>query len=509
VGVVGRRHILALSRGLPFLLLGLVLFLIHLPFLRLPYFWDEAGQFVPAALDLLRFGAWIPHSAAPNIHPPALMAYLAAVWRLAGATPLTTRTAMLLLAFGGSLAALFLARELLQGMPPTTAWLAISLLLATPLFFTQSLLAQLDLPAMSVTALALFFFLRNRIWAAAAACVALVWIKETGLLVPLVLALWLIREKRYRDAAAFFFSPLALGVWVALLWHKTGHWAGSVEFAHYNLSYPLAPGRILLALLRRFYYLFWADFRWIGSIALLWAWRKKRCFASRSWQLAWLLIVLQILLVSVLGGAVLDRYLLPVLPLLYTAMGAAVWLYPRNWRWICGALLLGGIAASNFINPPYPAPYEDNLAFTDFLALHEAVAGYLVRWYSDAQIQTSWPLTAELSRPELGFVGRPLAVRSLPDLSSGTLRKLDWGRMQILVVFSRDWDPPHSPLHLAPVAQLWRHIYSEMPDANQTQIRDLVPFPASRHFAQRGQWVDIYVNPGYSEPTPMRLAQEK
>jgi hypothetical protein len=500
---------LALARGLPFLLLGCVLFLIHLPFLRLPYFWDEAGQFVPAALDLLRFGAWIPHSTAPNIHPPAIVAYLAAVWRLAGATPLVTRTAMLLLAFGGTLAALFLARELLRGMPQAPAWLAISLLLATPLFFTQSLLAQLDLPAMSLTCLALFFFLRNRIWAAAAACVALVWVKETGLLVPLVLAFWLLREKRYRDAAAFLFSPVALGAWVAFLWRTTGHWAGNAEFVRYNLFYPLAPVRILLALLRRFYYLFLADFRWIGTIAIVVAWRKKRCYASRPWQLAWLLIVLQILLVSLLGGALLDRYLLPALPLLYTAMGAAVWLYPRKWRWICGALLLGGIAASNFINPPYPAPYEDNLAFTDFLALQEAAAGYLTRWYAGAQIRTSWPLTAELARPELGFVDHPMAVRALPDLTPGTLRKLDWGHTQVLVVFSRNWDPPHNPLHLIPVAQLWRQIYSEMPDANQTQIRALVPFAASRHFAQRGQWVDIYVNPGYSEPTPMRLAQEK
>src|ERR1044071_8738998 len=75
-----------------------IVVLSHLPLLRLPYYWDEAGQFVPAALDILQGGHWIPQSVAPNVHPPAVMAYLAAIWRLAGFTPFVTRFAMLLLA---------------------------------------------------------------------------------------------------------------------------------------------------------------------------------------------------------------------------------------------------------------------------------------------------------------------------------------------------------------------------------------------------------------------------
>ena len=60
---------------------GLALFVLlsHATFLKLPFFWDELGQFVPAALDIFRDGAWIPHSTVPNVHPPGVMAYLAAV----------------------------------------------------------------------------------------------------------------------------------------------------------------------------------------------------------------------------------------------------------------------------------------------------------------------------------------------------------------------------------------------------------------------------------------------
>src|SRR5215510_12065314 len=49
----------------------------HLPLLTLPYFWDEAGYYIPAAHDLLVNGSFIPHSTISNAHPPLVMAYLA------------------------------------------------------------------------------------------------------------------------------------------------------------------------------------------------------------------------------------------------------------------------------------------------------------------------------------------------------------------------------------------------------------------------------------------------
>src|SRR5580692_9811069 len=96
------------------LLTGLVLlvFLAHLPYFGLPYFWDELGQFVPAALDILHDGAWIPHSTVPNAHPPAVMAYLALVWRLAGYSIAATRSAMLALASLAIISTFFLGSKM-------------------------------------------------------------------------------------------------------------------------------------------------------------------------------------------------------------------------------------------------------------------------------------------------------------------------------------------------------------------------------------------------------------
>ena len=79
-----------------FALIFTCLFISHAPLLRLPYFWDEAGYFVPAARDLLLAGSLIPHSTLSNAHPPLLMAWLAFWWKFSGFTPAVTRTAMLL-----------------------------------------------------------------------------------------------------------------------------------------------------------------------------------------------------------------------------------------------------------------------------------------------------------------------------------------------------------------------------------------------------------------------------
>ena len=64
----------------------LVVLLTHAAYFDLPYFWDEMGQFVPAALDIYHDGAWIPHSTVPNAHAPGVMAYLAGVWSAGAVT---------------------------------------------------------------------------------------------------------------------------------------------------------------------------------------------------------------------------------------------------------------------------------------------------------------------------------------------------------------------------------------------------------------------------------------
>jgi hypothetical protein len=489
-----RFAVAAISIGLAFY------FFLHLPFLSIPYFWDEAAQFVPAARDIFHGGAWIPTSTTPNIHPPAVMAYLALSWRLAGQDPLTTRSAMLFLAVLGALCAFLLACELCGPVARHPEFLAIALLLVSPLFFAQSMLAQLDAPALLFTSLALWLFLRGKLTLAAAVCVALVLVKETGLVVPLVFGSCLVARRRWREAARFTVPALVLALWIALLEARTGHWTGSAEFQRFNILYPLDPVRLILAALRRLYYLFVSGFHWIGAAAIFYVWKKTWLFQTPAWRVAWLVVLAHILLVTFTGGAVLERYLLPVLPVLYSAMACGISHWQRPLRIVASTALLAGLAAGNRVNPFYPFPYENNLALADFVRLHQSAAEYLGHHYPDTSVFTAWPLTLELSRPELGFVPRRIEVASLPNFAPPTLATVSWDRIRIFVAFSRDWDPPVNPMRYPPLLHFWERSYGQIANVPRDELHRLVPFPLAASFSQSGQWVDIYVNPAPASP---------
>ena len=251
------------------------------------------------------------------------MTYLALIWRLFGYSIPATRAAMLVLGSALVFVSFLLGLRLCRGMRGAPAFLAILLLLADPLFNAQAMMAQLDMPAALFATLALLLFLEDKQRWAIAVCTLLVLVKETGIVVPLIFAILLWRERRRGEAMGYVAPLFALLVWFAYLFHVTGHLFGDSGFTHYNLTYPLNPIRIVVSLLRRFYYLFLADFRWIGAIAIWLALRRTRIFRSRDWAITILVFLGQVLLVTVLGGAALERYLLPALPVLYIAVAAS------------------------------------------------------------------------------------------------------------------------------------------------------------------------------------------
>src|SRR5262249_53221767 len=130
-----------------FFLFAVALIAAHAPLLHLPYFWDEVGYYIPAARDVLA-GSLIPHSTPSNAHPPLVLAWLALSWRMVGQSAVVTRSAMLVLAAFSLLGFFRLARAVAS---PTVAVASTFLLAIYPVFFAQSSLAQVDLPAAGLT----------------------------------------------------------------------------------------------------------------------------------------------------------------------------------------------------------------------------------------------------------------------------------------------------------------------------------------------------------------------
>ncbi len=465
-----------------------ILFLTHAPYLQLPFYWDELGQFVPAALDIYRFGAWIPRTTVPNVHPPGVMAYLAGFWMLADFSVDSTRIAMLLLASAALLVTFLLAIELARGIDGAPAFTATVLLCICPLFFAQAMMAQLDMPAMLLTSLALLLFVQNRIVPAALVCLPLVLVKETAAMVPALFAFWLWRENRRREAVLFLPPFAVLAAWLLSLKLSTGHLLGNQEFADYNLLYPLHPLRVAVALCRRLYFLLFENFHWIGAAAVWFAWRSGKLFRTRAWRISGVLVALHVVVLSVAGGAVLERYLLPVLPVVYCAMAVAL----VRRRALLAALALG-LAAGNFWNPPYPSPPENNLAFTDAVRLHAAAARYLERFYPDRIIATAWPLSAALSRPDYGYVHARLRVRRVTDFMPRSVAKLEPSVPGVFVLYSRDTEPSWGPFHLRWFEYLRRRYYGYEPPVTGPEVEARFSMRRLARWERSGQWVEIYV----------------
>ena len=141
-----------------FILAGQVL--LHLSLLKLPYFWDEAGYYIPAARDLLLTGSLIPSSTLTNAHPPLVMAWLAAWWKIFGFHPVTTRIAMLVIASFAGLGLFRLGRQVANWEVAAASVVCTALY---PVFFAQSSLAHLDMAAAGFTLWGLTYYLRDRV----------------------------------------------------------------------------------------------------------------------------------------------------------------------------------------------------------------------------------------------------------------------------------------------------------------------------------------------------------
>ncbi len=466
---------------------------LHLPMLKFPFHWDELGQFAPASLDLYRDGSLVAHSTLPNVHPPGVMAIVALTWRIFGVSVASARVAMLVVASAGLLFSFLLAIRLCRGAVGAPAFAAVLFLMASPIFFSQSEMILLDMPAMTFTALALLLFLDDRYAACAAACTVLVLMKETSITTPMIFGAWLLfREKKIREALYFFAPAIALGAWLMLLHHKTGLWLGNEEFAHYNINESLSFLHILLGFGGRLHFLFIANGRFIGTIALFAGFRMLR---GKAWTIAALVGVAQVVVVTVFGGAMLERYLIPVLPILYAAVAAAASVYPASWRWFSHTAMVSLLVLGWFWNPPYPFSYENNLAWTDFVALQKEAANYLEAYAPGKRIASAWPFTGAIQHPYLGYVERPLTSVELPGFHLDDIKNFDRNSYDLLVVYEKFWTFEGRAFDNDLMRPIIRQYKDYHPQATEAEIRDGTGLIPVHRWDRGGQWIEIYAKP--------------
>jgi len=523
--------------ALLFALFFSVLLALHAPLLRLPYFWDEAGYYVPAARDLLLHGTLIPRSTPSNAHPPLVMAYLALAWKLLGYSPWVTRTAMLGVAAFSLLGVFRLAQRVANTEVAVASAVCTALY---PVFFAQSSLAHIDLAAAGFSFWALFAYLDNRRWTAALWFSLAALAKETAILAPLALFAWelagtflrlklrsahlharedtasavpltltnnralaLEESLRERGASSQLLLPLIpLMLWYAFHYVRTGFVFGNPEFFRYNVRATVQPLRVLLALGLRFWqvvgYLSFYLLTLAGALAM---WlpplqdndeeRKRIALDTQFCFLA--VITAYVVAMAVVGGAVLARYMLPVIPLVIILWVSTLRRRVRFWRGVVAIVALAFVAAL-FVNPPYGFSIEDNLAYSDYIRLHQNAEDFLEARYPMARVLTAWPASDEITRAYLGYVTRPMRVFRIEDFTVEQLMAASDLRsnFDVALVFSTKYEPPH------PWFERWRS-WQQWKTQFFGYHRDVPPAAAAQILGGRlvyndirnGQWVGV------------------
>jgi hypothetical protein len=142
----------------------------------------------------------------------------------------------------------------------------------------------------------------------------------------------------------------------------------------------------------------------------------------------------------------LTRYLLPMYPLVL--LGAVTTFYRRVPFWQGIAVLsAAAFVAGLFVNPPYGFAPEDNLAYAHVVRLHLAGIAQLKKQFPGSTVLTAWPMSDELTKPELGYLKEPFAVYRLEDFSEGQIERAaeEPGGYSTALVFSTKAEPK-SPL---------------------------------------------------------------
>jgi hypothetical protein len=476
---------------------------------------------------------------------------------------------MLLLAAFSLLGFFRLARSVSNS---TVATAAALLTAAYPVFFAQSSLAQVDLPAAGLIFWALDSYFRRR-WTTAVTWFSLAALaKETAILIPIALLLLELiclavsyvrsfsadgiatREgtassravsesksdstarleavpSRNRNEATGFFHDrlqpdsraqisitlllpiLPLALWYVYHYSRTGFVFGNPEFFRYNVQGTLHPLRILLAALLRLWQAVGYMNLFVLTIACAIAMRhspKDDVVGQRQrievfTQLTFLAIAIFYGgALSVIGGAVLARYMLPVVPLVILVCVSTIWRRLKLWPAMIVFVVLAFVQ-SLFVNPPYGFAPEDNLAYRDYIHLHQQADAFLVTRYPNARVLTAWPASGELTQSYLGYVEHPLPVAQIVQIEDFTAESLlsaepkapdgrseGRSRFDVALVFSTKYQPPPNLFDRWQLWQQWKARYFGF-------HRDLTPEAAASLLGGklvyveywRGQWVGI------------------
>ena len=316
-------------------------------------------------------------------------------------------------------------------------------------------------------------------------------------------------------ALAFPLLPLIL--WYAFHHHVTGFTFGNPEFLRYNATANLSPVRILLSLWHRLVHLFFHMDMWVPvactlAILPIKPEPSKPSLSRKTLTALAFIVAANAIAFSILGGALLTRYLLPMYPLILLVCVASWRSRLKPWPALA-ALSAAGFLAALFLNPPYSFAPEDNLTYRDFITLHQRAIRLIDHDFPYATVLTAWPATTELEHPDLGYTNRPIRITPINNFSLAEIQKAaqDPGSFDTALIFSTKWVPPGNRLTRR-TEQSDSKYFDFHRDLSPEEIAQMLHGQVVWQAQSHGEWAAILRFPRSNEarliPDPERLARK-
>jgi hypothetical protein len=345
--------------------------------------------------------------------------------------------------------------------------------------------------------------------------------KETAIVTPLALAIWEailwtrsrgepnVRRLHWRWVLALLTPILPLAAWYAYHRHKTGFIFGNPEFLRYNATANLDLYRIALCLWHRLLHLTTHMNMFVPVVcAIAVAFipvspASPRGIAKPRLRAIAVVLIANWIAFSILGGALLTRYLLPMYPLVLLVCVATWRRHLRQW-WALAALSAAAFLAGIWINPPYAFAPEDNLTYRDMIVVHQRAVHFIDQHYPQATVLTAWPATSELSRPELGYTDHPIKTTAIENFAMDQIQKAaaDPGGYDVALIFSTKWAPPADRINLGQRNESADAKYFDFHrDLSPSEVAGLLHGDIVWQAHRKGEWAAVIHFPRIVEAT--------
>ncbi len=342
-------------------------------------------------------------------HPPGLHASMAFLFKLFGQSIWLSHLFIVCFSFVGVYFTYLLGSHLFETRVGVCAAL---FLFFTPMYFAQSGMYLGDVPVTAFGVMSLYFGLRKQYLPYLLASLYLVFIKETGAVLILAFLIYLFiteykKESSFRIEILKYSVPLwAIAAFLIAQKFTAGKFIGiyAFEFDIYKHTF----GRVFEDFVLILKWIFVYQYRFIFTLLILlhFVLHRKTAFRKE------LLLFLFVFLLATLPFSyfmLLPRYLLPILPYLCITAAWSVFELVRSEK--LNMAFSAAIASLYIVSLSGSTSYgsnEWNMKYVQIVRMQKSMSEYVETRFPKSTILASFPFEATLSRPDLGYVSKPV-----------------------------------------------------------------------------------------------------